>query len=107
KELGKAFSAAFKGKVFCAFFYDAEGRKVGIGQLFFVFGERRPDNTFSVFADLNLQNADLVATRAVITLCSPPPPLKTDEKEGGKGEKPDRKSVVEGKRVERGRGRRV
>jgi hypothetical protein len=88
KELGKAFRVAYKDKLFCAFFYDAEGRKVGIGQLFFLFGERRPDNTFSVFADLNLQNADLIASRAVITLCDRPPSFKADEKEGGKSEKP-------------------
>jgi hypothetical protein len=86
KELGKVLQAAYKDKLFCAYFYDPEGRKVGIGQLFFLFGERRPDNTFSVFADLNLINADLVASRAIITLCDRPPPFKGEEP--SKNEKP-------------------
>jgi hypothetical protein len=90
EELGKVLKAAYKDKLFCAYFYDAEGRKVGIGQVFFLFGERRPDNTFSVFADLNLSNADLVASRAIITLCDRPPPFKAEEpgKEPGKNGKP-------------------
>jgi hypothetical protein len=89
-ELGKTLRAALKDKLFTAFFYDTEGRKMGEGPVFFTFGERRPDNTFSIFADLNLQNADLIATRAVITLRERPQLPKLDEgaKEPGKGEKP-------------------
>jgi hypothetical protein len=89
KALAKALQDAYKGKIFCAYYYDPEGRKVGEGQLFFLFGERRPDNTFSVFADLNLINADLIASRAVITLCERLPPLK--------GEEPGKEPVKNGK----------
>lgn len=74
-------------RALCAYFYDGEGRKVGEGRIFLVPGERRPDNTFSVFADLTLLNADLVATRAVITLCIPPPSRLEDKKNGKEGDK--------------------
>jgi hypothetical protein len=66
-ELAKVLQALIEDGLFGAYFYDAEGRKVGFGELFILPGERRPDNTFVVFADLNLYNADLIATRAVIT----------------------------------------
>jgi hypothetical protein len=68
EELFEAMMKATKGGLFAAYYYDAEGRKMGRGELFFTFSERRPDNTFTVYADLNLQNADLIATKGIITL---------------------------------------
>jgi hypothetical protein len=67
-DLGEALRKATKGALFRALFYNDEGRKMGDGQLFIVPGERRPDGTFTAFADLSLRNAELIASKAVITL---------------------------------------
>ncbi len=64
--------AVGKNKLLCAFFYDGEGRKVGLQQIFLSAGERAPDNTFVVFADLNVANAEAITARVVITLCERP-----------------------------------
>jgi hypothetical protein len=72
----------------CVYFYNHEGRKVGVGEIFFLTGERRPDNTFTIFADLSLLNADLIATRAVVTICERP---KEEEEKEKKEEGKDKK----------------
>ena len=92
KKLIDSLRMTFKDKIFCALFYDAEGHKMGRGVVSLVIGERRPDGRFSVFGDLNLHNADLVSTRALITLCERPKlelPEPEKEKTNGKmkGEK--------------------
>ncbi|MCI0459044.1 MAG: hypothetical protein L0Z62_18970 [Gemmataceae bacterium] len=72
-KLQDALNAAVgKNKLLCAFFYDGEGRKVGLQQVFLSAGERGPDNRFLVFADLNVANAEAITTRVVITLCERP-----------------------------------
>ncbi len=96
KKLGETLATAWKDTGFSAYFYDGQGRKVGIGEIFFQIGERRLDNTFSVFADLNLHNADLIATRAIIVLSErprlPEPPTKDgkDGKNGKEGKQPEK-----------------
>ncbi len=80
RKLADSIRATYKDMGFCVYFYNDEGRKVGIGEVFITTGERRPDNTFTLFADINLANADLIATRALVTLCERIK-LKDEEKE--------------------------
>jgi hypothetical protein len=93
KKLAEVIQATYKDTGFCVYFYNHEGRKVGVGEVFITTGERRPDNTFVLFADVNLVNADLVATRALVTLCERP---KEEEKE--KDKKKDEKDGKNGKK---------
>ncbi|MCC6417989.1 MAG: hypothetical protein IT429_07030 [Gemmataceae bacterium] len=59
----------------CAYFYNPEGRRLGLTQVFLSPGERLPDGAFLVFADLNVANMEMLATRVVITLCERPEPV--------------------------------
>ncbi len=65
----EALDEAYKKEVFCVFFYDAEGRKVGSGDVFLLIGERRADDRFAIFASVNTINTELIAVRGLITLC--------------------------------------
>src|SRR5262249_60564986 len=49
--------------ILCALLYNSDGRKIGLAQVFLSAGERQPDNTFVVFADLNVANMEVLATR--------------------------------------------
>jgi hypothetical protein len=95
KLLEKRMDASMNKKAFCAFFYDPTGRKMGTGVVYLLIGERRPDNSFTVFADLSVLNVDLVATRAVITLgtCVPPMPQFPDKEGAKNGSKEGKKDL--------------
>ena len=85
KKLRDNLDEAFKDVVFVGFFYDADRRKVGSSQGYFLSGERDADGRFLVCADLNTANMELVAARTVVTQVERP---KLDEdKKDKKGPK--------------------
>jgi hypothetical protein len=91
KKLGEVVLATYGKDIgWCVYFYNDEGRKVGVGEIFITTGERRPDNTFVLFADLSLLNADLIATRGLVTLCEQKPYQWEEEGKGAKRPKDEK-----------------
>src|SRR5262249_36664456 len=81
-KLRKAIDDALEKIYYCGYFYDAEGRKLGFSEVFFVIGERGPDNLFTVFADLDVSNMESLAAKILVTRCPRPERPKLPEKKG-------------------------
>jgi hypothetical protein len=71
--LTETLETLFKRNYYCAFFYDAERRKVGSSEIFFTPGERDASDRFVVFADCSVANVEAFTAKVVVTLCERPP----------------------------------